>query len=60
MNAENKTSPQSEMGEYKENPSKETGKSQEIPPAIQVMDISKIYKLYNKPSDRLKESLGLT
>ncbi|MBD5464408.1 MAG: ABC transporter ATP-binding protein [Lachnospiraceae bacterium] len=48
------------MGEYKENPSKETGKSQEIPPAIQVMDISKIYKLYNKPSDRLKESLGLT
>lgn len=60
MNAENKTSPQSEIGEYKENPSKEMGKSQEIPPAIQVMDISKIYKLYNKPSDRLKESLGLT
>ncbi|WP_343248584.1 ABC transporter ATP-binding protein [Diplocloster hominis] len=28
--------------------------------AIQVEDITKIYKLYNKPSDRLKESLGLT
>ncbi len=28
--------------------------------AIRVDDISKIYKLYNKPSDRLRESLGLT
>ncbi len=28
--------------------------------AIRVADVSKIYKLYNKPSDRLKESLGLT
>ena len=28
--------------------------------AIKVEDVSKIYKLYTKPSDRLKESLGLT
>lgn len=28
--------------------------------AISVNDISKIYKLYDKPMDRLKESLGLT
>lgn len=28
--------------------------------AIQVKHLSKMYKLYNKPSDRLKESLGLT
>lgn len=28
--------------------------------AIRVDDVSKLYKLYNKPSDRLKESLGLT
>ena len=28
--------------------------------AIQVRDLSKMYKLYDKPSDRLKESLGLT
>lgn len=27
--------------------------------AIQVKHLSKMYKLYNKPSDRLKESLGL-
>lgn len=27
---------------------------------IQVQNLSKIYKLYNKPMDRLKESLGLT
>lgn len=26
--------------------------------AIQVKDLSKVYKLYNKPSDRLKETLG--
>src|SRR5699024_12047311 len=26
---------------------------------IQVKDLSKIYKLYNKPIDRLKESLGI-
>lgn len=26
--------------------------------AIRVCDVSKLYKLYNKPSDRLKESLG--
>ena len=25
--------------------------------AIQVKDLSKVYKLYNKPSDRLKETL---
>lgn len=30
------------------------------PIAIRISDLSKIYKLYNKPSDRLKESLGLT
>lgn len=28
--------------------------------AIQIKDITKIYKLYDKPIDRLKESLGLT
>lgn len=28
--------------------------------AIQVQDVSKIYKLYDKPIDRLKESLSLT
>ena len=28
--------------------------------AIQVRNVSKMYKLYDKPSDRLKESLGLT
>ena len=28
--------------------------------AISVNEVSKVYKLYNKPSDRLKESLGLT
>lgn len=28
--------------------------------AIQVKNLTKIYKLYDKPSDRLKESLGLT
>lgn len=28
--------------------------------AIQVTDLEKIYKLYDKPSDRLKEALGLT
>lgn len=27
--------------------------------AIRVDDVSKLYKLYDKPSDRLKESLGL-
>ena len=27
--------------------------------AICVDHVSKMYKLYNKPSDRLKESLGL-
>ena len=27
---------------------------------IQVRDLTKIYKLYDKPSDRLKEALGLT
>lgn len=30
------------------------------PVAIRISDLSKIYKLYNKPSDRLKESLGLS
>ena len=28
--------------------------------AIVVNNVSKLYKLYNKPSDRLKESLGLS
>ena len=28
--------------------------------AIQVDDVSKVYKLYDKPMDRLRESLGLT
>ena len=28
--------------------------------AIRVKNLSKMYKLYDKPMDRLKESLGLT
>ena len=28
--------------------------------AIQVSDLTKMYKLYDKPSDRLKEALGLS
>lgn len=28
--------------------------------AIKIEDVSKLYKLYDKPTDRLKESLGLT
>ena len=28
--------------------------------AVRVEHLQKIYKLYNKPTDRLKESLGLT
>lgn len=28
--------------------------------AIRVADVTKIYKLYDNPKDRLKESLGLT
>ena len=28
--------------------------------AIQVKNLEKAYKLYDKPSDRLKESLGLS
>ena len=28
--------------------------------AISVQHLSKMYKLYDKPMDRLKESLGLT
>ncbi len=28
--------------------------------AIRINDVSKLYKLYDKPTDRLKESLGLT
>lgn len=71
MNTENKNNSQGEIGkkkvnsqsesrECKENPLEEMGKFQQISPAIRVMDITKIYKLYNKPSDRLKESLGLT
>ena len=28
--------------------------------AIQVTDLEKVYRLYNKPSDRLKEALGLS
>lgn len=27
--------------------------------AIQVKDLEKVYKLYDKPSDRLKETLGI-
>ncbi len=27
--------------------------------AIEVKDLTKIYKLYDKPMDRLKDSLGL-
>lgn len=32
----------------------------EAPVVIRVSDLNKIYKLYDKPSDRLKESLGLS
>ena len=28
--------------------------------AIRINDVSKLYKLYDKPTDRLKESLGLS
>jgi len=28
--------------------------------AIKIKDVTKLYKLYDKPTDRLKESLGLT
>ena len=28
--------------------------------AIEVRDLCKVYKLYNKPSDRLKDALSLT
>ena len=28
--------------------------------AVRVEHLQKVYKLYNKPTDRLKESLGLT
>ena len=28
--------------------------------AIKINHISKMYKLYNKPSDRFKEALGIT
>lgn len=28
--------------------------------AIRVQDVTKLYKLYDKPSDRFKESLGLS
>lgn len=35
-------------------------KNTQIPVAIEVKDLCKVYKLYNKPSDRLKESLGLS
>ena len=28
--------------------------------AIKIEHVSKVYKLYDKPSDRLKETLGLT
>ena len=31
----------------------------ETKPAIRVTDLVKVYKLYNKPSDRLKEAFGL-
>lgn len=34
--------------------------SEERKPAIQVKNIKKIYKLYDKPSDRFKEAFGLT
>ena len=27
--------------------------------AIEVKDVDKVYKLYEKPSDRIKEALGL-
>lgn len=32
----------------------------DAPDVITVKDLYKVYKLYNKPSDRLKDSLGLT
>ena len=28
--------------------------------AIEIRNLSKMYKLYNKPSDRLRDSLGLS
>ena len=28
--------------------------------AIRINDVTKLYKLYDRPSDRLKESLGLS
>lgn len=34
--------------------------NQEIKPAITVKDLKKVYKLYDKPSDRFKEAFGLT
>jgi len=33
---------------------------EELAPAIEVKDLVKIYKLYEKPSDRLKEAFGLS
>lgn len=30
------------------------------PSAIAVDNVSKVYRLYDKPTDRLKEALGLT
>lgn len=36
------------------------GKNVEDKKVIQVKDLTKMYKLYDKPLDRLKESLGLT
>ena len=35
-----------------------TNKTKEI--AIRAENISKVYKLYDKPSDRMKEAFGLT
>lgn len=32
----------------------------DVPPAIEVHDLCKVYKLYNKPSDRLKDALLVT
>lgn len=63
MNTENKERLQRENGKSQDNKEaspQNMGNEQDVPAAIRVMDISKIYKLYNKPSDRLKESLGLT
>ena len=34
--------------------------NQERKPAITVKDLKKVYKLYDKPSDRFKEAFGLT